>query len=302
MPTTGRRHPAVSRPSQAIPPHLNAPTPTANAMTMNSLSQLYPASSECVSNWSQKQPRLHRLRIAMRNLLKTTSRCRTIRGIVGSPFGNTPAASAALAPQSPLRGRRRGGRPLLRPDPRPFQMLGAAICCVLFRVNLPLALSPRSTPILHDRAALPRRVRDRRMVDRQRQCLHPASRAWRLADVELGGRPDRLDGRFGKPLALGLVAIAAALASTGYLVVRGLYRWHLIRACVDARFGAARHETLAHAADSEDRCTRTPHTAAAHPDAHIRGAGRARAAVDHRHLRLSLSSARARPISRTPST
>ena len=77
----------------------------------------------------------------MRNLLKTTSRMpRRFARIVGSRRSAIPCCIRGFGTSIATRGRRRGGRPLLRPDPRPFQMLGAAICCVLFRVNLPLAL------------------------------------------------------------------------------------------------------------------------------------------------------------------
>ena len=115
--------------------------------------------------------------------------------------------------------------------PGPFQMLGAAICCVLFRVNLPLALL--STLYTNPFTIVP---------------LYLAAFGigeWLIGSgsvftppPELGALPmsswagvliDWMAG-LGKPLALGLVAMAAALASTGYLVVRGLYRWHLIRA------------------------------------------------------------------------
>src|SRR5690606_27549243 len=34
----------------------------------------------------------------------------------------------------------------------------------------------------------------------------------------------------GKPLAIGLVALASGLAVAGYFVTRGIYRWWLIRA------------------------------------------------------------------------
>ena len=138
-------------------------------------------------------------------------------------------------------------------------MLGAAICCVLFRVNLPLALL--STLYTNPFTIVPLYL----AAFGVGEWLIGSGSVFTLPP-ELGALPmsswagvliDWMAG-LGKPLALGLVAMAAALASTGYLVVRGLYRWHLIRAWRRRAIRRSRHETLAHAADSGDRCTRHP--------------------------------------------
>ncbi|WP_159691887.1 DUF2062 domain-containing protein [Cognatazoarcus halotolerans] len=115
--------------------------------------------------------------------------------------------------------------------PGPFQMLGAAICCVVFRVNLPLALL--TTLYTNPFTIVP---------------LYLAAFGvgeWLIGSgstftppPELGSLPisnwagaliDWMAG-LGKPLALGLIAMAGALSTSGYLIVRGLWRWHLIRA------------------------------------------------------------------------
>lgn len=127
--------------------------------------------------------------------------------------------------------------------PGPFQMLGAAIACVVFRVNLPLALVTTfySNPL----TIVP---------------LYFV--AYLIGVVVTGGEmtgfvdPPLMEGMalsawamellhwsvgLGKPLAIGLVLLAGALAIGGYFAVRGVYRWHLIRAwrARSARRGSA---------------------------------------------------------------
>tara|TARA_R110001583_G_scaffold181927_5_gene339398 strand:+ start:1595 stop:2158 length:564 start_codon:yes stop_codon:yes gene_type:complete len=116
--------------------------------------------------------------------------------------------------------------------PGPLQMLGAAICCVVLRVNLPLALiiTLYSNPL----TIVP---------------LYVA--AFAIGDVALGSTgsvafsaPPELVGMditgwigamiqwmagLGKPLALGLALLAASLSCAGYFIVRGAWRIWLIR-------------------------------------------------------------------------
>ena len=116
--------------------------------------------------------------------------------------------------------------------PGPLQMLGAAICCVVLRVNLPLALiiTLYSNPL----TIVP---------------LYVA--AFAIGDVALGSTgsvafsaPPELVGMditgwigamihwmagLGKPLALGLVLLAASLSFAGYFIVRGAWRIWLVR-------------------------------------------------------------------------
>ena len=116
--------------------------------------------------------------------------------------------------------------------PGPFQMLSAAIVCILARVNLPLALV--TTLYSNPLTIVP---------------LYFV--AYVIGVVVTGGQasdfvdPPPMDDMalsvwamellqwsvgLGKPLVIGLVLLAGALAIAGYFAVRGLYRWHLIRA------------------------------------------------------------------------
>lgn len=114
--------------------------------------------------------------------------------------------------------------------PGPFQMLGAAICCVVLRVNLPLALI--TTLYTNPFTIVP---------------LYFV--AYSLGAWVLGGNgyafsePPSLGGMgflpwveafggwlvgLGEPLALGLVTLASLLAVTGYFAVKLGWRWHLL--------------------------------------------------------------------------
>lgn len=114
--------------------------------------------------------------------------------------------------------------------PGPFQMLGAAICAVIFRVNLPLALF--TTLYTNPFTIVP---------------LYFV--AYGLGRLALGGSEGEFiappdwgpDGMWvwvkallewmihlGKPLALGLVLLASLLAAAGYLVVRVAWRYYLV--------------------------------------------------------------------------
>ena len=116
--------------------------------------------------------------------------------------------------------------------PGPFQMLGAAICSVIFRVNLPLALlttlytNPFTIVPLYIVAfaigqwALP--GDDRRFIAPP-EPGEDGLAAWGYALI------DWIMG-LGTPLALGLVLLAAGLAVTGYFAVKLAWRIYLIRA------------------------------------------------------------------------
>lgn len=115
--------------------------------------------------------------------------------------------------------------------PGPFQMLGAAIMCVLFRVNLPLALF--TTLYTNPLTIIPLYIVAYRFG------------AWVLAeDAGNFSPPPELEGAdliswvaalidwtlgLGKPLALGLVMLAATLSLGGYLAVRWGWRLWLVR-------------------------------------------------------------------------
>lgn len=114
--------------------------------------------------------------------------------------------------------------------PGPFQMLGAAICAVIFRVNLPLAML--CTLYTNPFTIVP---------------LYMA--AYEIGHAVLGGpatfsAPPAMNSNplgwipalthwvigLGKPLALGLVLLASLLAALGYLIMRIGWRYWLIRA------------------------------------------------------------------------
>lgn len=114
--------------------------------------------------------------------------------------------------------------------PGPFQMLGAAICAVVLRVNLPLSLL--LTLYTNPLTIVP---------------LYIA--AFAIGNFALGGRapfvhPPEWEEQglmtwieqfiewmagLGMPLALGLVLLGAALAAAGYIAVRVAWRMHLVR-------------------------------------------------------------------------
>lgn len=114
--------------------------------------------------------------------------------------------------------------------PGPFQMPGAALMCVLFRVNLPLSLF--TTLYTNPLTLVPIYIL-----------------AFNIGALVLGGEhaftaPPELSGMalttwllelgnwmaaLGKPLALGLVLLAAVLSMTGYVTVKAAWRWWLVR-------------------------------------------------------------------------
>lgn len=116
--------------------------------------------------------------------------------------------------------------------PGPIQMLSAAAVCVVFRVNLPLALvttlysNPLTIVPLYFLAYVLGAVA---MGTDVSGFVHPPPLAglslaeWSLAlgDWAMG---------LGKPLAVGLLLLGTLLAVAGYFVVRAAYRMWLIRA------------------------------------------------------------------------
>lgn len=115
--------------------------------------------------------------------------------------------------------------------PGPFQMLGAALVCLVWRVNLPLALfttlytNPFTIVPLYILAfglgeliLGPGPARFTEPPEWHAQSLS----AWVL---ELVGWLQNL----GQPLALGLLVLASGLALVGYGLTRLAWRWYLVR-------------------------------------------------------------------------
>lgn len=116
--------------------------------------------------------------------------------------------------------------------PGPFQMPAAAAGCVLFRVNLPLAVLTTlySNPLtIVPLYVLAYGLGARVMGLRGNGFVRPPE----LADLDLGtwlgALADWMVG-LGKPLALGLVLLAAIFSLSGYIGVKAAWRIWLIRA------------------------------------------------------------------------
>ena len=120
--------------------------------------------------------------------------------------------------------------------PGPFQMLGAALCCVLFRVNLPLALlttlytNPFTLVPLY---LLGFSIGEWILGGSVGQFTAPPEWSGNWSGAGLLGWLESLTHwmlGLGRPLALGLIVLAATLSAAGYLVVRVAWRLYLIRA------------------------------------------------------------------------
>jgi len=117
--------------------------------------------------------------------------------------------------------------------PGPLQMLGSAIACVVFRVNLPLALVTTfyTNPITIVPLYLIAYEIGGFTLGARELVRPPALPDWDW--THLVGSMDAM-GRWalglGAPLALGLLILATILAALGYITVRGLWSVHLRRA------------------------------------------------------------------------
>ncbi len=116
--------------------------------------------------------------------------------------------------------------------PGPLQMLGAAICAVIFRVNLPLAML--TTFYTNPLTIVPLYI----VAFTIGQSALPGPRRHFVAPPDYGAEGliawtreliDWLIG-LGAPPAPGLVLLAAGLALAGYFLVRLAWRMYLIRA------------------------------------------------------------------------
>jgi len=116
--------------------------------------------------------------------------------------------------------------------PGPLQMLGAAICAVVFRVNLPLAML--TTLYTNPFTIIPLYI----VAYALGQWALPSEGKGFVLPPEPGDEGllawmralfDWMVG-LGAPLALGLVLLASILALAGYFLVRLAWRMYLIRA------------------------------------------------------------------------
>jgi uncharacterized protein (DUF2062 family) len=114
--------------------------------------------------------------------------------------------------------------------PGPFQMLGAALCAVVFRINLPLALI--TTLYTNPFTIVPLYIVaygiGSRLVGTDKSFTPPPE----YSDAGMFDWLYHLSawiGQLGLPLALGLLLLAGALALAGYVGVRLAWRLHLSR-------------------------------------------------------------------------
>jgi len=116
--------------------------------------------------------------------------------------------------------------------PGPLQMLGAAIGCLIFRVNLPLALV--STLYTNPFTIIPLYlaafgIGQFVLGNGYGDFVTPPD----FSLQDLGGWIQAMSAwtyGLGKPLLVGLILLASSLAAIGYLVVKGAWRWYLVRA------------------------------------------------------------------------
>ncbi len=120
--------------------------------------------------------------------------------------------------------------------PGPFQMPGAALACVVFRVNLPLALLTTlySNPFTIVPLYLAAYTLGSWMLGSEGRFSPPPGRGEMGLGEWMRAGLDWLLG-LGEPLALGLVLLAAALAVAGYFLVKLAWRAHLLRALARRR-------------------------------------------------------------------
>lgn len=116
--------------------------------------------------------------------------------------------------------------------PGPLQMLGAAICAVIFRVNLPLAML--TTLYTNPFTIVPLYI----VAFTLGQWALPSDDRRFVAPPEFGAQglvawihalSDWMIS-LGAPLVVGLVMLASGLAVVGYFSVRLAWRIHLVRA------------------------------------------------------------------------
>lgn len=115
--------------------------------------------------------------------------------------------------------------------PGPFQMFGAAIACLIFRVNLPLALLTTlyTNPLTIVPLYFVAYKLGTTVIASSRGFVAPPEFDLAHFSQWVSAILDWSAG-LGKPLALGVLMLACLLAAAGYFVTRTAYRWYLVRA------------------------------------------------------------------------
>lgn len=115
--------------------------------------------------------------------------------------------------------------------PGPFQMLGAALCAVLFRVNLPLAMF--TTLYTNPLTIVPLYIL---AFGLGKFALGSGGEFVAPPDIGPAGMMAWIRAlldwmvQLGRPLVFGLLLLATLLAFAGYVVVRVLWRGYLVHA------------------------------------------------------------------------
>jgi len=115
--------------------------------------------------------------------------------------------------------------------PGPLQMASAALCCLVFRVNLPLAMITTlySNPLtIVPLYVLAYEIGSWAMGMKGHRFAPPPELSELGFSGWLGAVVDWMAG-LGKPLALGLILLAATLSLVGYVGVKAAWRIWLIR-------------------------------------------------------------------------
>jgi uncharacterized protein (DUF2062 family) len=115
--------------------------------------------------------------------------------------------------------------------PGPFQMLGAALCCLVFRVNLPLALA--TTLYTNPFTIVPLYIVafgiGQFILGSGIEFIAPPAYDFHNPAGWMQAMSAWTYG-LGKPLFVGLILLAALLAVIGYFSVKAAWRWYLVRA------------------------------------------------------------------------
>jgi hypothetical protein len=115
--------------------------------------------------------------------------------------------------------------------PGPLQMLGAALMCIVFKVNLPLALvstlytNPLTIVPLYFAAYHIGSV----VLGSGGEFVEPPPFEWSHIGAWVSASVEWMSG-LGRPLALGLVLLASSLSALGYFLVWSAWRVYLLHA------------------------------------------------------------------------